>query len=484
MSNVKQPTLFQAVMPLLILVVTGLFSILHWKVGMYLPIITGIVATALLGKYLGYKWTELERYLFEGVSRALTPIFILFMIGLIIATWILSGVIPTLIYYGLEIMSPSTFIPTVAVVSAIISVATGSSFTSIATVGIAFMAVGIGMGFPPALVAGAVISGAFLGDKNSPLSETTNLASALVGTDIFSHIKHMMWDAIPAFIISLALYWYIGGQYVAKTENLEQIQMIQNTLDQMFNINPVLLLLPLLTLYITFKRLPVVPTLLLISILGGIAAIIFQGSTFSHVIQVMTFGYKSQSGVKIIDSLLNQGGLTSTFDVNCLAIIAVALGGILEGIGVFNSILNSFIHKAKNTGSLIVSTLISIFVVGFASGVQILAIIIPARTFAKTYRERGLDTKNLSRCIEAAGAVGSILVPWSVPALFAQKMLGVNPIEFIPYVFFAFLVPLFNIIYGITGFTIAKKTYPDAVTSTICADQANKEIQLSNSGPY
>ncbi|MFY0544603.1 Na+/H+ antiporter NhaC [Brevibacillus sp. H7] len=472
MTSIRPIPLFKAIIPLCILIAAAAFSILKWKAGMFVPLTAGIIATALLGIHLGYKWSDLERFLCDGVSRALVVVFMLLLVGTIIGTWILSGVIPTLIYYGLAFISPDVFVPTVAFTTGILSIATGSSFTSIATVGLAFMAVGQGMGFSPALVAGAVISGAFLGDKLSPLSDTTNVAPAMVDTDLFSHVRHMMWDTIPAFVLSLLLYWFLGMQYSGTAGNLEQVEGMMSALEKTFTIHPLLLLLPALTIFIIVKRLPAIPSLLLVTVLGGVIAMLVQGSSFTQVVQSMTNGYSGESGVKELDSILNKGGMKAMFETIALVILATALGGILEGTGVFKAVLESFIQKVRSTGSLILSTVISTLVVGFASGAQFLAIILPARAFAKTYKERGLDTKNLSRCVEAAGTVGINLVPWSVPAFFAAKILGVSPTEFIPFVFFAFLVPLINVIYGFTGFTIAKKNYPETIQSSPQTTQA------------
>jgi NhaC family Na+:H+ antiporter len=472
MTSIRPIPLFKAIIPLCILIAAAAFSILKWKAGMFVPLTAGIIATALLGIHLGYKWSDLERFLCDGVSRALVVVFMLLLVGTIIGTWILSGVIPTLIYYGLAFISPDVFVPTVAFTTGILSIATGSSFTSIATVGLAFMAVGQGMGFSPALVAGAVISGAFLGDKLSPLSDTTNVAPAMVDTDLFSHVRHMMWDTIPAFVLSLLLYWFLGMQYSGTAGNLEQVEGMMSALEKTFTIHPLLLLLPALTIFIIVKRLPAIPSLLLVTVLGGVIAMLVQGSSFTQVVQSMTNGYSGESGVKELDSILNKGGMKAMFETIALVILATALGGILEGTGVFKAVLESFIQKVRSTGSLILSTVISTLVVGFASGAQFLAIILPARAFAKTYKERGLDTKNLSRCVEAAGTVGINLVPWSVPAFFAAKILGVSPTEFIPFIFFAFLVPLINVIYGFTGFTIAKKNYPETIQSSPQTTQA------------
>lgn len=464
MSNVRQPKFLQALLPLIILMVVAVLSITKWKTGMFIPLLSGIVITAILGLFLGYKWVNIEKFISEGVSRALLPLFILFMIGLIVGTWILSGVIPTMIYYSLELISPSIFIPIVAIVTGVLSISTGSSFTSISTIGLAFMVVGQGMGFPPALVAGAILSGAYFGDKLSPLSDTTNVAPAVSETDLFSHIRHMLWDTLPAYFLAVIIYYFVGMHYNAGTANFEQIDQIIKTLDSAFNINPILLLLPVITIILVLKRFPVLPTLLIISILGGIMAMVFQGSSIAEVIQSMTSGYSAQTEIQAVDALLNKGGILSMLNIVGLILLATALGGLLEGVQVFQVLLNTLIQKARSSKSLIMLTLTSAAMIALASGSQFLVLILTGRAFAKTYKERGLDTVNLSRCLEAIGTVSINLVPWSVNAVFALGILGVSAQEFIPYSYFILLVPIINIIYGLTGFTIKKKTYPETIT--------------------
>lgn len=478
MSSEKQMNLFYALTPIVVLTLLAALSIFIWDAGMFIPLLGGIVATAIIGLMTGFKWNELESFIAKGISRALPAIFILFLIGVIIGTWILSGVIPTIIYYGLGVLKPSIFLPAVAFITGIVSMTLGSSFTSIATVGLALMAIGEGLGFPAAIVAGAVISGAFLGDKLSPLSDTTNIAPVMADTDLFSHIRHMMWDTIPAFAIALLLYWVVGLNYSTGAASAENIQEIMQGLDKLFLINPLLLLLPLLTFYVVYKRLPAVPSLVFISVLGAVIAVAVQGSNVTQVVKVMTDGYTVESGVETIDSLLNRGGITSMLPTIGLVVLATGLGGILDGTGIFRRIIYSVARKIKSTGSLILSTISSTFLVGLASGEQYLSIILPARTFRDKYKERGLDTKNLSRCVEAAGTVGITLIPWSVPSIFAHQVLGVSPTAFIPFIFFAFLVPVINIIYGYTGISIAKKDYsvPNADTNALGKHTTLKSI--------
>ncbi|TCZ75472.1 Na+/H+ antiporter NhaC [Paenibacillus albiflavus] len=456
----RQVSISLALLPILALIAAGAASIFIWKAGMFIPLIISIIVTVLVGVKSGYRWKELEDMMVSGVSKALPAIFILLVIGMIVGTWISSGVIPTMIYYGLSFIHPSFFVPAVAVVTGIVAITLGSSFTSIATIGLAFMVIGEGMGFSPGLIAGAVISGAFFGDKLSPLSDTTNIAPAMAETDLFSHVRHMLWDTIPAFAIAVALYALFGTRSVQGSVDTANIDMILNGIQHTFIIHPLLLLLPVLTIFLMIKKLPALPTLLLVGIIGGIISIVVQGESITSMVNTMTNGFHTESGVKAVDSLLNRGGLVSMLNTIGLLTIATALGGLLEGTQIFQALVRPIVVRIRTSSSLIATTIASTFLVAFASGAQFLAIILPSRTFVQTYKDMNIDTKNLSRCVEAAGTVGITLVPWGVPAVFAANMLGVSPEQFIPYIFFAFLVPLINIFYGITGWTIVKKEYP------------------------
>ncbi|MFW5432996.1 Na+/H+ antiporter NhaC [Paenibacillus apiarius] len=450
-----------AILPILALISAGAASIFIWKAGMFIPLVIGITVTVLVGVASGYRWDELQQMMVNGVAKALPAIFILLVIGMIVGTWISSGVIPAMIYYGLSFIHPSFFVPAVAIVTGIVAVTLGSSFTSIATIGLAFMVIGEGMGFSPGLIAGAVMSGAFFGDKLSPLSDTTNIAPAMAETDLFSHVRHMLWDTIPAFIITVVLYSIFSNgsnQHVVETDT---INVILSGIQQTFTIHPLLLLLPVLTIFLMIRRLPALPTLLFVGLLGGILSILIQGESVTSMVNTMTNGFHAESGVKEVDSLLNRGGIVSMLNTIGLLTIATALGGLLEGANIFQALIRPIVDKIKTPSSLIATTIVSTLIVAFASGAQFLAIILPTRTFVQTYKDLNIDTKNLSRCVEAAGTVGITLVPWGVPAVFAANMLGVSPEQFIPYLFFAFLVPLINIIYGMTGWTIVKKEYPN-----------------------
>lgn len=454
----KDLTVLQSLLPFIVVIVFGLLSVMRWKVGMNMPIILGIVTACIIGFLNGKAWSELQKGLVDGVARGLPALFILIIIGAIMGSWIQGGIISTLIYYGLKLISPGFFVPAACLVTAIVAVSTGTSFTSIATVGIALMVTGIGMGFSPPLLAGAIISGAYFGDCISPLSDTPNLASAITGVNLFDLIKSLAMAEIPALFISLIVFFFLGNREVTSTTgNLETINSIINGLESSFVISPFLLLIPVLTIVLSAKKVPSLPALFIVAILGALAGIFVQGESPMAVFNAMTNGFVSESGNELIDSLLSRGGINSMGNTVILLIIAVGFGGILEEIGALDSILNVIMKRINSTGSLVLVTILSGLFVAFATGAQLLAIVIPARMFNNAFVERNLDLVNLARAAQSTGAIAINLVPWSVPALFAQQVLGISAIEFIPFIIFAYATLVINIIYGFTGFTIKKE---------------------------
>ena len=454
----KQMNVILALIPIIGLMTAASLSVFVWDAGMHLPLMIGVILAASVTYLCGFSWEDIQQMMVKGVSRALPSIFILLIIGMIVGSWIASGVIPTIIYYGLSFIKPEIFIPLVALITGIVSITLGSSFVSIATVGIAFMAIGEGLGFQGGIIAGAVISGAFFGDKLSPLSDTTNIAPAMAETDLFIHIRHMLWDTIPAFIIALIIYGIISlNSANSQSIGTNEIDSIQTGLNNLFTIHPLLLLLPILTILLMIRKTPAIPTLIFITFLGASMAVIVQGEGVSSIMRAMTEGFTRQSGIDSVDALLNAGGLMSMLSTIGLLIIATALGGILEESGSFELLTKRILARIKSTGSLISTTIFSTLGVAFTTGEQMISIILPARSFVNKYEEMGIDTKNLSRCVEAAGTVGINLVPWGVTAVYASSMLGVSPLDFIPFSFFIILVPIINLIFGYTGWTISKK---------------------------
>lgn len=454
----KKLSLGLAFVPILVMVVMALMSSTTWKIGMNMPILFGIIIAAIIGKCLGYQWADMQKALVEGASRALPAMFILLVVGTIIGAWIAGGIIPTLIYYGLEMISPAVYVPVACLVTGIVSISTGTSFTSIATVGIALMAAGLGMGFPAPLLAGAIISGAYMGDSMSPLSDTTNVASAMTETNLFQIISSLMYTGIPSFIISLVLFYFVGTGYASgiSVDSPEIVEILQG-LQGAFVISPLLLLVPVVTIIFSAKQVPAIPSLIAVSGLGGLCAVFVQGYSASATLGYMTSGFTSATGVTMVDSLLTRGGMTSMAATIVLMMLATALGGLLEKLGYLQTILDAALKFVRNDGQLVVLTIVSSLVVAFATGAQILANMLPARMFAGEFRNRGLNPAALGRISATLGGACINFVPWSVPAIYAQTVLGVDPFDFIPYLFFMYISIVINIIYGFTGFTMKEK---------------------------
>lgn len=447
-----------AILPILAVIFFGIMSVTTWKIGMYVPILSSIVVAAVVGGLTGTSWDELETGLVEGVTRVLPAVFMLVLIGAIVGTWMQSGIIPSMIYYSLKLISPAVFVPVCAIVTAVVTLATGAAFTSIATIGVALMAAGLSLGFPAPLLAGAILSGIYFGDSLSPLSDTTVLGAALVDCTLFELLRHMLYSSVPALILSTIAYYFMGLPYVTISDgNVGNIQALLAGLDGAFVISPLLLLVPVLTVILSVKQLPVLPVLFLVAVIGSVLAVLVQGAGIGEALGAMTSGYQSVTGIETLDSLLgSDGGIVSMSDTILLMSLATALGGILEKSGILNEILRVTMKRVKNSVALNLVSIFSSFLVGFATGAQFLAILLPSRMFAKEYQKKGLHSKNLARIAQSIGGVCINLVPWSVPAMYAAGRLGVKPSEFIPYMLFAFLITGFNIVFALTGITITK----------------------------
>lgn len=457
MKMKKQATIGHALIPIVFLMVALICTLKLWGGDPHLAILAAAVvagAVAILG--LGYTWAELEEGVVETIKMAMSAILILMIIGMIIGTWILAGIVPTMIYYGLKILTPSIFLVATCLICAVVSLATGSSWTTAGTVGIALVGVGAGLGMPLGLVAGAIISGAYFGDKMSPLSDTTNLAPAMAGATLFDHIRHMIYTTGPALLIALVLYGFMGIKYAGQSLNAEGIAVLLDGMSSSFQITPVLLLAPVLVIAIVIMKVPAIPGLIGGTFLGGLFAWIFQGAGMADIIGAAHYGFESATGIEALDSLLTRGGLDGMMWTVSLILIAMTFGGILEKTGMLEAIATSLLKMATSTGSLVVSTILTIIAMNLLAGDQYLAIVIPGRMFKDVYEERGLAPKNLSRVLEDAGTLTSPLIPWNSCGLFMSGTLGVATVAYAPFCFLNILNPLISIFYGFTGITMEK----------------------------
>ena len=448
------PSLKVALIPIVSMVVilfTGLFV---FEADAHIPIVLSAIIAAIVALFIGYTWKEIEQGIINGITLSLQALLILIILGMVISAWLAAGIVPSMIYYGLDFLSPSFFLPLSIIICSIVAVASGNAWTAAGTIGIAVMGIGIVLGFNPAMVAGAVISGCYFGDKISPLSETTNMSPGVVGVQLFDHIRHMLWTTIPAWIISIILFFILGLSQSASTQGVEDIILIQNELNRLFIISPWLLLVPVFVLALIALKMPAIPGLLTGAIVGAIVAVIVQGVSFTDIISNMIYGFAMESENEVLSNLLNNGGTEAMMYTVSLVMLAMSLGGILEVSGVLETIVNSLLKIAKSTGSLIASTVATCLAANIIACDQYLSILIPGRMYLKAYRKKGLHPKNLSRTLEDAGTMTSPLVPWNTCGIFMTGTLGVATLDYLPFVFLCILSPIVAVIYGFLNFTI------------------------------
>lgn len=453
----KKATLGHAIIPMGFIITALVLTMKVWGGDPHLPILFSAVVASLVAVFgLGFTWKELEDGIIETIKMSMQALLILMIIGMIIGTWILGGIVPTMIYYGLKLLSPSIFLVATLLLCSVVSLATGSSWTTAGTVGIALVGVGIGLGMNPGLVAGAIVSGAYFGDKMSPLSDTTNLAPAMAGSTLFDHIRHMMFTTGPSYIICIIIYGLIGMRFAGSELDTAAINEILVGLEANFNLSILLFVAPALVIMMVVMKMPAVPGLMGGTILGALFAYLFQGADISSIIEAMHYGYSSETGITVIDDLLSRGGLDSMMWTLSLILCAMSFGGVMEKSGMLEAIARSILKFAHGTGSLVLATIITIIAMNLMAGDQYLSIVIPGRMYKKIYEERGLHPKNLSRILEDAGTLTSPLVPWNSCGLFMSGTLGVATLAYLPYAYLNLINPLISIFYGFTGITMEK----------------------------
>jgi NhaC family Na+:H+ antiporter len=426
-----------------------------------IALVLATCVAALTGRRAGISWREAQQGIVHGIGVGLGPILILLAVGMLIGTWILSGTVPAMIYYGVQVLNPGIFYAASAVICAIVAVSIGSSWTVAGTLGIGLMGIATSFELSPAITAGAIISGAYFGDKLSPLSDTTNLAAAATGVDLFEHIRHMTWTTIPSFTIALVLFGLIGS---AQATAPQEIAALQAGLEAEFRIG-LHLLLPLgLMLAMVFKRVPAYPAIVISALTGALFALIFQpqavirladspdsgyGFALLRGVWISLFdGYVSASGNPFLDELLSKGGMSSMLNTVWLIICALGFGGVLERTGVLQYLLWLTLKGVKSTGSLVSRTVLTCIGTNALAADQFIAIALPGRMYRDAYVHRGLSRLNLSRTLEDSATLTSPLVPWNTCGAYMSATLGIATLQYLPYVFFNLLCPLVAICYG------------------------------------
>ncbi len=456
----REASLLEALIPILFTVGLLMYTVLPVfgvEGEVHIPLVLGSMVAILVAVYrLGYTWTEVEEGIISSIAGTMQAIIILAIIGMIIGTWIQGGIVPTLIYYGLNVLSPSFFLVAACLLCGVVSLATGTSWGTAGTIGIALMGIGIGLGVPAPITAGAVISGAYFGDKMSPLSDTTNLAPAMAGANLFDHVRHMVYTTGVSLIIALIGFGIIGAGYASKAYDASAVQAVKDLMTQNFNINPLLLLVPVIVFVLVAKKCPAIPGLFIGTLLGGVAAILFQGQTMAGVMDAMQNGVVSETGNQVLDDLLTRGGYQSMMWTISLILAALTFGGILEKTGMLEAVAKRILRFAKSTGALVTATIFTSIFTNVLAGDQYLSIVLPGKMYKDEFRKRGLAPRNLSRCLEDAGTLTSPLVPWNTCGATMTTYLGVPTLEYLPYAFLNLVNPVVSIIYGFTGITMMK----------------------------
>lgn len=459
-----RPSLGEALVPVVGMLVFLSVGIALWELDPQMPLLWGIVLSGLMGRYYwGYSWDELYEGVSQGILMGLQAILILFVIYMLIASWISAGTIPTIMYYGLEFLTPKIFLPFAAILGAIVAFAIGSSWTTAGTLGVAMIGIGSGLGIPAPMTAGAVLSGAYTGDKNSPLSDTTNLAAAVTNTELMDHVRAMRPGTLLAFGISLVLFVFLGLD-AAGVIPAGRIAEIQGALSGTYTIS-VLTLIPLvITFALALYGYPALPSLGAGIFAGVGVATTLQGVGATAAWEIVHYGTSPETGVELTNELLGSGGLSGSIWVVSIVVAALALGGILEATGVLAAIAYYIGEAVSSVFGLTAGTAAGTFAMNVLAAEQYMAIVVPGMTLRNLYDEYDLETRNLSRAVEAAGTTTSAFVPWGSGGVFMAAALGVPVIEYAPYYFFGFLSPLILLFMGATGWKIFYKEETEVET--------------------
>ncbi len=450
----RDPYLWEALISILGLVLFISLAIVRYESDAHVPILLGVFIAAIIGLRAGYSWKDIETGMLDGITNSLQAIVILFIIGILIGVWILSGVVPTMLYYGLKILHPKIFLPATLIICSITSLATGSSWGTSGTIGIALIGIGAGLGFPLPLVAGAVLSGAYFGDKMSPLSDTTNMAPAMVGTDLYTHIKHMTYTTGVSYGITLIIEILIGFFYGGGEADLESVNQILAGIESQFSVNPILLIPPALVMALAFRKIPAVPGIVIGILSAGLLGAIFQGNGLGSMLSAAYGGYTSNSGVEVVDNLLTKGGFESMMYTVSLVICAMMFGGIMEKTHQLRVVVQVILKKAQSSGSLITATILTAIGGNLILCDQYMAIVMTGKMYAQSYKDKGLAPQNLSRAIEDSATVTANLVPWNSGGAYQAATLGVPTIAYLPFNFFCWITPIVSMLYGWFNITI------------------------------
>ena len=459
-NTVRDPYLWEAFISFIGLIAVMSVGIIVFKVDPHIPMFIGVIISALIALKIGYKWEAVEGMMITGISRAMQAVLILAIVGMMVGVWILSGTIPTMIYFGLKILKPSIFLIASVLICSITSLATGTSWGTMGTMGLALMGIAQGLGMPIGPTAGAILAGAYFGDKLSPLSDTTNLAPAMAGTDVFTHVKYMIKATMIAYIIALVFFGVYGFMHASGGDvDTSQVTILMDGIKDNFNVNPVLLLPPVIVILAIAFKVPAIPGITLGVIAGAILAPIFQpGVSFGDILVSAKYGFTMESGIEALDALLTKGGLDGMASSILMTIIAMMFGGIMEGTKQLEVVINKVTKFVKSGPGLIAATEATCIVSNAVMPEQYISILVPGRMFAESYRKAGIHPKSLSNALESAGTVTSCLIPWNTCGMYIAATLGISASQWIPWAVFNYTMPIITLLLAFVGVTCTKMT--------------------------
>ncbi|WP_372773353.1 Na+/H+ antiporter NhaC [Mangrovibacterium sp.] len=470
----QEPSYIEALLPILTLVGLLTMNVFFFEDTLagsnQVALLLAATIAGIIVRRNGQAWARTMENVVSTIGSAMPAMLILLLIGSLAGTWLLSGIVPALIYYGLDIINPRVFLITAVVVSAIVSLATGSSWSTIATIGVALLGIGKAIGINEAIVAGAIISGAYFGDKISPLSDTTNLAPAMAGTDLFTHIRYMLYTTTPSFIITLLIFLVIGLSYNF-SEAVVDVANVKSAIDGAFNTSPWLFLVPLILFVIIIKKVPPIPSLMIGTLLGGVCAVLFQPHMVSEIAgNVPNYAEASYIGFMQamfgdiiivtpdadVNELLHTSGMAGMLDTIWLILSAMVFGGIMESGGLLTRLTQPIINWADSTGSLVASTVVTCIFFNTTASDQYISIVVPGRMFRKSYQDKRLKPEVLSRTLEDSGTMTSVLIPWNTCGATQSRVLGVGTFDYLPYAFFNLISPLMSILFAYLNLKIRR----------------------------
>lgn len=470
----RMPKVWEALITLVLLIAILAIGIVIYEADVHVPMFCGVCVAAIMALYLGHKWEDIEKMMLDGIYKALQSVCILIIVGILIGVWVNAGVVPTMIYYGLQLMHPTIFFIATLLICSITSLATGTSWGTMGTMGVALMGIGFGLGMNPGMTAGAILSGAYFGDKMSPLSDTTNLAPAMAGTDVMSHVKAMMLPTAITYVICIIFFGVLGvTQYHGGDADLSRVTEFANALNVaqggVFHINPILLLPPVVVIVAVAMKMPAIPGITLGIFVGAIVGLIFQpenctpgtlfsfgmnGFSFTDEMHALLQSSLSTETYDTMTTLLESGGIVNMMSSVAMTIIAMMFGGIMEGTHQLEVVVNQIKKLAKGPAALVTVTEVTCVLSNMTMPEQYISIVVPGRMYAEEYRKMGLHPSVLSSALEGAGTVTSALVPWNTCGVYIENTLNITVPEYAMFAMFNWLMPVINAACAWFGWTL------------------------------